>query len=91
MHRRRQWYGQVTCHCTLEDQLGHRCVELPEWMLDSVRCAEFEVQDVPLVSWEALVELRSLLSAVGEAGDAAGLVEDPDLISSDDCIDEERR
>ena len=60
-------------------------------MLDSVRCAEFEVQDVPLVSWEALVELRSLLSAVGEAGDAAGLVEDPDLISSDDCIDEERR
>lgn len=54
--------GMSICRCGLEPADGNRSVEVPEWMFDVSVCTHLRLMPSPMVSTEALFELKQLLS-----------------------------
>jgi hypothetical protein len=54
--------GHVFFRCHVEETLHHRALEIPAWMFDSA-CRTMLPVDIPTVNWDALRNLKVLLSA----------------------------
>jgi hypothetical protein len=51
----------VVSHCRIEENSEARHLEIPEWMFDPAICRRMQLAAVPIVSCEALLDLKSLL------------------------------
>ena len=54
--------GQAIYKCRLQEREDRYGCELPAWMFDEARCAAMRLVDGPRVNWQALQELRLVLS-----------------------------
>jgi len=59
--KKRRSFPVVRCQESDDETRDRR--EVPEWMLDPVRCEAMELSAAPYVAWHALCELRDLLLA----------------------------
>lgn len=79
------WYGQRTFvhesvvksdkaifRCSAEIEEFPSSLEIPQWMFDRVLCCSMRLAEVPVVSCQALLELRALLRG---GGDGASVIE----------------
>ena len=78
------WYGhtvairaarakrdQAICHCQLEHDVRLKSLEIPQWMLDPAICTAMRRRETPVVSSEALLNLKALLVHTTVCGDSA--------------------
>ena len=53
--------GCALFHCSIEENLEARLLEIPQWMFDPSTCCRMRLATVPTVSSQALLDLKSLL------------------------------
>jgi hypothetical protein len=62
VHRTRAFEDQQIVRCGLTPDLDAHAIEIPMWMFDAGTCGHMHASNEPVVSMEALRELKSLLT-----------------------------